>query len=76
MTKVLVRHPTLHVTCRPDGTWNTSPLWPLPRFSARPPDVKYENGVVEIVDLTKSSSSELTLRNVNLTLLSPAGAPG
>jgi hypothetical protein len=69
VTKVIVRHPTLHVTCRPDGSWNTSPLWPLPQFSARPPDVKYEDGVVEIVDLTKSPSSALTLRNVNLTLV-------
>ncbi len=75
VTKVLVRHPTLHVTCRPDGSWNTSFLWPLPCFSARPPDVKYENGVVEIVDLTSSPSSALTLRNVNLTLISPAGPP-
>jgi hypothetical protein len=70
-----VRHPTLHATCRPDGSWNTSPLWPLPQFSARPPDVKYEDGVVEIVDLTKSPSSALTLRNVNLTLTAPADPP-
>ena len=72
VTRVLVRHPTLHVICRPDGSWNTSPLWPLPRFSDRSPAVKYEDGVVEIVDLTKSPSSTLTLRNVNLTLTPPA----
>jgi hypothetical protein len=75
VTQVLVRHPTLHVTCRPDGSWSTSPLWPFPRFSPRPPEVKYDDGVVEIVDLTKSPSSALTLRNVNLTLTRPAGAP-
>ncbi len=75
VTQVLVRHATLHATCRPDGSWNTSPLWPLPQFSARPPDVKYEDGVVEIVDLTKSPSSALTLRNVNLTLTAPADPP-
>ena len=34
--------------------------------------MKYEDGVVEIVDLTKSPSSALTLRNVNLTLTAPA----
>jgi hypothetical protein len=72
VTHALVRHPTLHVICRPDGSWNTSPLWPLPHFNARPPDVKYEDGVVEIVDLTHSPSSTLTLRNVNLTLTSSA----
>ena len=75
VTHVLVRHATLHMICRPDGSWNASPLWPLPHFSDRPPEVKYEDGIVEIVNLTKSPSSVLTVRNINLTLTAPLGPP-
>jgi hypothetical protein len=69
ITRVTLRRPTLRMTRRADGTWSTSKLLPMPRFGTRPPEVTVENGTIEIFDPTKTPSSTLTLRDVNLTLV-------
>jgi len=70
ITHVTIRRPTLRVTRRPDGTWSTAKLLPLPRIGEHPPDVTIEDGTIEIFDPQKNPSSTLTLRNVNLTFSS------
>ena len=73
VTQVTIRHPTLHATRRPDGSWSAAKLLPLPKLSKRPPQVTIENGVVEIFDPLKNPASTLTLRDINLTLTPTAG---
>ena len=73
VTQVTIRHPTLRMTHRPNGSWSTAKLLPLPKLSKRPPQVTVENGTVEIFDPLKNPSSTLTLRDINLTLTPPAG---
>ncbi|MCC6125658.1 MAG: hypothetical protein IT426_11895 [Pirellulales bacterium] len=66
VTRVVVRHPTLHGTRRRDGSWSAAKLLPPPKFGHCPPEVSVENGTIEIFDPTKSPSGALTLRDVNL----------
>ena len=74
VTQVTIRHPTLRMTRRPDGSWSTAKLLPMPKLTKRPPQVTVENGTVEIFDPVKNPSSTLTL-HVNLTVTPPAGGP-
>ena len=77
-TRVIIRRPTLRMTRRPDGTWSAARLLPLPKLGDGPlPEVRFENGTIEIFDPTKAVACTLTLRDVNLTLspIAPAG-PG
>jgi hypothetical protein len=74
VSRVVVRRPTLRVTCRPDGSWSAARLLPLPRFNARPPVVTIENGTVEISDPQRIPPSTYTLRDINLTM-APLDAP-
>ncbi len=73
VTQVTIRRLTLHATRRPDGSWSTAKLLPLPKLSKRPPQVTIENGTVEIFDPTKNPTSTLTLRDINLTLTPTTG---
>jgi len=75
-TQVIVRRPTLRMTRRPDGTWSAARLLPLPRLSNASPEVRFENGTIEIFDPTKATACTLTLRDVNLTLSPIARADG
>jgi len=70
--RVVVRRPHLRVTRCADGTWSTSPLFPLPKFSQRSPEVVIEDALVEIVDPLKASPSTLALRDVDFVLAPPS----
>ena len=70
--QITIRRPTLRVTRRPDGTWSVAKLLPIPRLGEHPPQVKIENGTIEIFDSLNTPASTLTLRDVNLTLSSPS----
>ncbi len=67
--RVTFRRPVIRATLRSDNTWSTSRLLPLPNFSNRPPEITWENGVVEIVDSQKTPSSAFVLRDINLTIV-------
>ena len=74
-TQVILRRPTLRMTRRSDGTWSAARLLPLPRLSnGASPEIRIENGTIEIFDPTKSPACACTLRDVNLTL-SPIPPP-
>jgi hypothetical protein len=75
-TRLIVRRPTLRMTRRPDGTWSAARLLPLPRFGDSSPEVRLENGTIEIFDPTKAVVCTLTLRDVNLTLAPITPAEG
>lgn len=69
--RIVVRRPRLRVTRCADGSWSTSRLLPLPKFSHRSPQVVIENATVEIVDPLKAPPSTFTLRDVNFALAPP-----
>ena len=50
VTQVVLRRPTLRIAHRPDGSWSAAKLLPLPQSSQRPPEVRVEEGTIEIVD--------------------------
>jgi hypothetical protein len=75
VTQVTIRHPTLYLTRRPDGSWSAAKLLPIPKLSKRPPQVIIENGAVEIFDPLKNPSSTLPLREINLKITPTAGGP-
>lgn len=74
VTRIRVRRPTLRVTRQPDGSWSAAQLLPLPKFGPRPPEMIVENGAIEVFDASKTPSSTLTLRDVNLRLSSVKAA--
>ena len=67
-TEIRLSRPTLRATRRPDGTFSTAKLLPLPTFQQQPIPVRIENGVIEIFDPLKNPSSTLALRDVNCVL--------
>jgi hypothetical protein len=71
VTRIVVLRPMFQVTRRPDGSWSTAQLLPLPRFSDEPPVIEVENCTVEIFDPTKNPSGTLNCRDVNLTVTAP-----
>ena len=68
VTKVVVRRAHLLATRRPDGTWSSGQLLPLPNFGAKPPEVVIENATMEFFDPLKNPSSTFTVRDVNLVV--------
>lgn len=76
VTRITMRRPMFQVTRRPDGTWSTTRLLPLPRFSDDPPVITVENCTVEIFDPLKNPSSTLTCRDANVTITAPGNQPG
>ncbi|MBL9123565.1 MAG: hypothetical protein JNG90_08015, partial [Planctomycetaceae bacterium] len=72
--RITLRRPMFQVTRRPDGTWSTARLLPLPKFSDEPPVINVENCTVEIFDPLKNPSSTLTCRDANVTITAPEGA--
>ena len=68
-TRVIIRRPTLRMTRRPDGSWSAARLLPFPNFSDGPlPEIRFENGTIEVFDPTRTVACTFTLRNVNLAL--------
>ena len=56
LTRVIIRRPTLRMTRRPDGTWSAARLLPLPKLDDDAlPEVRFENGTIEIFDPTKAA---------------------
>ena len=75
LKRVIIRRPTLRMTRRPDGAWSSARLLPLPKLDDDGlPEIRFENGTIEIFDPTKAVACTLTLRDVNLTL-SPIAPP-
>src|SRR5208337_999865 len=62
---------------RPDGTWSAARLLPLPKLDEDAlPEIRFENGTIEIFDPTKAAACTLTLRDVNLTFAPAVPAEG
>ncbi|HTU25485.1 MAG TPA: AsmA-like C-terminal region-containing protein [Pirellulales bacterium] len=68
VTHVLVRRPVLRMTRRPDGSWSAAKLLPLPKHAHVHPEMKIENGTIEVFDPLKNPSTTLSLRDIHLTL--------
>ena len=77
LKRVIIRRPTLRMTRRRDGAWSAARLLPLPKLDDNGlPEIRFENGTIEIFDPTKAVACTLTLRDVNLTLLPVAPPEG
>lgn len=76
ITRITLRRPMFQVTRRPDGTWSTTRLLPLPKFSDEPPVINVENCTVEIFDPLKNPSSTLVCRDANVTITAPPTPAG
>ncbi|HEY4311999.1 MAG TPA: AsmA-like C-terminal region-containing protein [Pirellulales bacterium] len=63
ISEVIARRPTIRATHRPDGTWSTSRLFPLPKFGDKPPLITIEAAILEIFDPLKSTPKSLTVRD-------------
>lgn len=74
--QVTFRRPSIQATRRPDGSWNTDQLFPLPKFGDTPPPTVIQEGAFELIDVTADVPRRLTLRNIGLTLapVRPASA--
>ncbi len=68
ITSVKVIRPVFSATHRPDGSWSTSKLLPLPESKSFAPQGTIENGRIVIFDPLKNPSSTLTLRDINLSI--------
>ncbi len=76
--QLILRRPIIQATRRPDGSWNTSQLFPLPKFGDRPPPSTIQEGTLELIDATAGGPRRLTMRNIDLTLTpvrQPASSP-
>lgn len=65
---ISLRRMALRAVRRPDGTWSTTRLLPLPDFGGPMPTATIEDGSVEIFDPQRSPPSTLTLRRINLQI--------
>ena len=75
ISRVVLRNLVLPVTRRPDGSWSTSKLLPLPVFGKHPPEVVIENATIEIFDPLANPTRLVTFRDVNLKLDPPQPGP-
>jgi hypothetical protein len=67
ISEIVVRRPVIRATRLPDGTWTLSRL--LPERCRHPyPQMRIENGVIEIVGAGRDASSPWTLRNLHATI--------
>ena len=48
--EAISRRPTIRATRRPDGTWSTSRLFPLPKLGDQPPVITIEGATLELFD--------------------------
>lgn len=68
VTSIKASRPVLHATRRPDGTFSTAKLFPLPEFQKVVPTTTIENGTLIVFDPLKNPSSTFTCRDINLTI--------
>jgi len=73
--RATLRRPTLRLTRRTDGSWNTARLLPPPQLGDHSPEIIVEHGVVEVFDPLKAPAGSLVLRDVNLTLAPSTASP-
>lgn len=66
--RVVVRGLKAWVKQRPDGSWNVSQLWPMPKFGSNSPPATITDGEIEIAVADNGKWSSFTLRKVNLQI--------
>jgi len=64
--RILLRRPTYRVTRRADGRWTTDRMLPAPRTGADAPELRIENGVIEVFDPLRAPCAAWTLRSTKL----------
>jgi len=68
VTQIDVVRPKIYLTRRPDGSWSSARLFPLPKFGDRTPLIVVRNALVEVFDPLRNPSGTFTLHDVNLTI--------
>ncbi|HVU86574.1 MAG TPA: hypothetical protein VHD36_04595 [Pirellulales bacterium] len=63
ISEIIARRPTIRATHRPDKTWSTSRLFPLPHFGDRPPLITIEAATLELFDPLKNTPKSFTVRD-------------
>ncbi len=64
----VITRPRIRAECDANGAWNLARLLPLPKLGNHPPfGGQLQNGLIEIVDTSKSPTSTLTLRDIHVT---------
>ncbi len=74
ITRMAIRRPRIQATRLPNGTWSVAKLFPLPKFSDRPPDMSVEGAQVSVVDASRQTPATFNLRDINLAVI-PQPAP-
>ena len=72
--RLTLRRVRIVAECRPDGTWTTASLLPLPRFGDSTPIVVFEGASLELFETRPARQKRLELTDINLTLI-PAEHP-
>jgi hypothetical protein len=73
--KVVFRGLTVHSTRESDGQWSGWRLWPPPSFSDTPPEVRFENAQIKLIDPRLGDAAALVLRDINLDVSPTLTAP-
>jgi hypothetical protein len=76
ITRMAVRRPRIQATRLPDGTWSVAKLFPLPKFSDRPPDMSVEGAQVIVLDTQRQVPATFNIKDINLSVTPAAGADG
>ncbi|MBC8350954.1 MAG: hypothetical protein H8E66_03150 [Planctomycetes bacterium] len=71
--RLVLRGVKVRATRFPNGSWNLSRIFPLPKFSDSPPPAKIEGAFLEFVDLTGTAGRGLSVRDISLEI-SPVAA--
>ncbi|NIL97861.1 MAG: hypothetical protein GTO62_12240 [Planctomycetales bacterium] len=71
---VSIRRATVRATRRPDGSYSTDTLLPIPQLGPAKAVTHIENGTLIVFDPLKNPSSTLTLRDINLVITPGATA--
>jgi hypothetical protein len=61
--EVVSRRPTIRATRRPDGSWSTSRLFPLPKLGDQPPVIVIEGATLELFDPLGETPRAFTVRD-------------
>ncbi len=67
--RVVVRHPQVWATRLAGGHWNLESLLPLPPCGATRPQIDIKNAQIVVSDATRPELADLSLNDVNLTVL-------
>lgn len=76
ISRIVVRRPQIQCTRRPDGSWSSARLLPLPKFGERPPEIRVESGTIEIFDPLQNPSTTISYHDLQLAIApAVAGTP-